>query len=317
MGKRGELPADESNSEPTPAKVKAKKRRKQADDREPGDDLELQIRVPGRSDAKKDKKKRKKAELDTDDLEPPDDPEEIGAPDPREAKKDKKKKKAEKIDAYSSWAEIAEDKASKDPRSPWDLLAVAKEKKEELPAVNNSLRVFVSGIPKTVEEATLRRDFEECGEIANFKLLLDGQTWQSRGLAFITFKDEAGMNAALEYDGDDYAGRRISVKKAEAKGGGKGSGPGPKPPGCNSVVLKRLSPDVTEADIEELFRSTHPTRVGLLMDKTTGKSRCTARIDFKDGAGVDEAMKLCRSTLGGCELNMDYCKPRAMDYSKW
>merc|ERR1712146_751335 len=103
------------------------------------------------------------------------------------------------------------------------------------------------------------------------------------GLAFITFADEKGFSAALKYDGDDYGGQKLRVRKAETKSSGNGGGAAEagldqKPEGCNSVVAKRLSPDITEEDLWALFRGCGggPTHVGLLRDRRTGKSRCTA-----------------------------------------
>merc|ERR1711897_107722 len=109
------------------------------------------------------------------------------------------------------------------------------------------LRVIIKNIPLTIEEETLRRDFEECGAIKNSKLLTD-RDGRSRGMAFITFADESGYFAALKYNSTDYGGKRLVVKRAESTGGGAPS-LGPKPPGCNALVLTKLAPDVTDDDI--------------------------------------------------------------------
>lgn len=195
-----------------------------------------------------------------------------------------------------------------------DAAAVEAPKPAKPDVFQSELRVFVSNIPKSIDEATLRRDFEECGAIANLKLLMDGHTEESRGLAFITFKDEAGFNAALAYEGDDYGGQTLRVRKADAKGSApKGRDLGPKPEGCNSVVVKKLAPQVVDADLHEFFKAcgSGPVHVGVLYDKATGKSRCTARVDFEDEAAVDEAVKLAGSSLKGQGFVMSYCKPRA------
>jgi len=180
----------------------------------------------------------------------------------------------------------------------------------------NELRLFISGIPRDLDEDTVKKDFEECGAIQNFALLKD-KTGESRGLAFVTFEDESGFNAALAYDGDDYGGQRLKVKKAAEKGTNPGSKlpePGPKPEGCNSVVVRRLSPEVVEKDLKKAFKhcGNGPTKVGLLLDKFMGKSRCTARVDFdwEDATGVDDAMKLHGTELKGGAMVLDYCRPR-------
>merc|ERR1712060_1040391 len=165
-----------------------------------------------------------------------------------------------------------------------------------------------------IDEETLRRDFEECGEITNLKILLNKDTGESRGLAFITFKDEAGFNAALRYNGDNYGGRPLDIRKAESKGAGqaidKSKPLGPKPAGCNSVVLKGLLPELTEASLRKIFKKcgNGPRHVGLLKDKA-GKSRGTARVDFNDEEAVDAAIELFGTAMHGKASSIDYCKP--------
>lgn len=88
----------------------------------------------------------------------------------------------------------------------------------------NANKVFVSNFPREVEEAVLRKDFSECGKIVDFAFPRDRETGQSRCMAFITFEDSSGFQAALKYDGDDYAGRPLRVKVAESRGEGKSKG---------------------------------------------------------------------------------------------
>mmetsp|Transcript_7737 Transcript_7737/g.11163 ORF Transcript_7737/g.11163 Transcript_7737/m.11163 type:complete len:306 (-) Transcript_7737:33-950(-) len=201
----------------------------------------------------------------------------------------------------------------KEAKEPTDA---EESKQERLPAfVKSDYRVFVSSIPKSTPEDRLKKDFEECGEIVNIKLLMAGHSDESRGLAFITFKDEAGFKAALAFDKTDYGGNSLRVRKAEAPGTevkNDRDDPGTKPEGCNSIVAKRLAPEVVEKDLQELFRrcGKGPIHVGLLRDKASGRSRCTARIDFEDTDTVDEAMKLNGVPLKKHPIVLHYCKPK-------
>merc|ERR1712110_654962 len=77
-------------------------------------------------------------------------------------------------------------------------------------------RLFIRNIPLSIDEATLRSDFEVCGTVTNMKLLLDSNG-QSRGLAYVTYSDEAGCVAALEYNNEDYGGKKLAITRAEAK----------------------------------------------------------------------------------------------------
>eukprot|EP00928_Gymnodinium_smaydae_P051318 TRINITY_DN3484_c0_g2_i2.p1 TRINITY_DN3484_c0_g2~~TRINITY_DN3484_c0_g2_i2.p1 ORF type:complete len:332 (-),score=94.86 TRINITY_DN3484_c0_g2_i2:199-1194(-) len=132
-------------------------------------------------------------------------------------------------------------------------------------------KVYVGGIPWACTEATLRKDFSECGKIVDLKMLVDAETGRSRGSAFITFADEASVTAALKYDGDDYGGRTLRVQRAEdqkerkgkkgekgekGKGKGKGASKGGKAnanPSRASVIVKQLPAEATEADLKATF----------------------------------------------------------------
>jgi RNA recognition motif-containing protein len=184
---------------------------------------------------------------------------------------------------------------------------VNPQKDNKSPHVN--LRLIIKNIPSQIDEETLRRDFEECGSVTNLKLMCNNNG-ESRGMAFVTYADVTGYFAALEYHNTDYGGKRLNIRRAEDKDA-QGTSPGPKPPGCNSIVLKKLSPDVSSDDLYDFFKACGrgPKKVGLLTDHA-GISRCTARVDFYNESAVDEAVKLLDSTLKGQPLCMDYCKPK-------
>jgi len=92
---------------------------------------------------------------------------------------------------------------------------------------NSELQVFVGGLPFSVEEAALRKDFEECGEIESLRLPLN-EEGNPRGIAFITYKSQEGVDKALAFDGTEYGGRTLKVNVAgQGKGkdkDGKGKG---------------------------------------------------------------------------------------------
>jgi len=219
----------------------------------------------------------------------------------------KKKSKKEKLDA----AEVTAEASTKETATSDD-------------SANGNLRLFVGGIAWVVDEETLRKDFSECGEIADLKLVMDRETGKSKGIAFITMADKVGYAAALKFDGTDYAGRKLSVDKStsegkgsgkgkDGKGKGKGKAPSEKPVGCTSVVVKGMSYDVASDDLQKCFQNcaNGPTNIKLFTDRATGKSLGMAFVDFDDEAAIDEAMKLSGTNLKGREFYMDYAKPRS------
>lgn len=101
----------------------------------------------------------------------------------------------------------------------------------EVMDLKNSQKVFVGGIPFSVDLDTLQKDFAECGEVWEFAY--PKNEWGGfKGMAFFTFKTMEGVKNAMAYDGTDYWGRNLKVGMAaplstasrddSAKGKGRG-----------------------------------------------------------------------------------------------
>jgi len=207
-------------------------------------------------------------------------------------------------------------------------------------AGSSSHKVFISGLPWHVDEALLRTDFSECGEITELKLLRQNE-WgevRSRGMAFLGFSAESGREEALKFNGTDYGGRVIKVNPAlereeRAKGDGKGKDDGKgkgkgkskgkpraplgeKPEYCTSILVKSLPSDVTEEDLYAFFKScgeAGPTNVRIVK---SAAEKGLAFVDFDDTTVVDEAIKLNATDLKGTPAHLDYSKPRAHKIQK-
>merc|ERR1711879_820554 len=93
--------------------------------------------------------------------------------------------------------------------------------------MGNENTVFIRGLPWSISEDTLRKDFSECGEIEKLTLPLN-EEGRPKGISFIKYKSQQGVDAALKFDSTEYGGRSINVCKAgECKGKGKdGKGKG-------------------------------------------------------------------------------------------
>merc|ERR1712048_932456 len=86
---------------------------------------------------------------------------------------------------------------------------------------DNENTVFIRGLPWSVTEEALRKDFAECGEIEKLTFPLN-EEGKPKGISFIKYKAQEGVDAALKFDNTDYGGRSINVCKAgEGKGKGK------------------------------------------------------------------------------------------------
>ena len=100
----------------------------------------------------------------------------------------------------------------------------AKENSEAVAtnlAKEGGLSVFVGGFPFEKTKIILREDFEKCGAIAKVVIPKDTEG-KRKGIAYITFKTLAGVDAACKFDGIDYGGRRLMVNKVGPVKKGKG-----------------------------------------------------------------------------------------------
>jgi len=88
---------------------------------------------------------------------------------------------------------------------------------------NKEFEIFLGGLPFSVTEEALKKDFTECGEIVNFRLPLNDEG-NPRGIAFMEFKDQESVDKALKFHETDYGGRTLTVKKSGDGKGDKGKG---------------------------------------------------------------------------------------------
>jgi len=247
----------------------------------------------------------------------------------------KQQKKERRLDAVADDSSD-DDAEQKTPRSAPPKDAAQSAQRPSPPVVDAEIawtssskehKVCVGGLPWNCTEGTLKRDFDECGEVTAIKLLMDkhGAKMRSRGVAFITFATQAGLAAALKYDGDTYGGRTIKVSRAEErsdKGKGKGTdgkgkgkpvrAPGQKPEHCTSILVKSLPGGVSEEDVYAFFQSCGSggaTNVRIVYQTAIAKS--LAFVDFDDTDAVDQAIKLHGTDLKGWAAHLDFSKPRA------
>jgi RNA recognition motif-containing protein len=231
--------------------------------------------------------------------------------DPAEAKRRRKEeKRLAKASAREDGSTVNHD-SGKSKHSQKVQRGAPEASESKSADATNLYRLFVGGIAWHIDTDTLKRDFEECGTVSDCKILF-GDDGRSRGIAFITMADKAGYDAAMKYDGEIYAGRKLNISARDdshgkgrqptrsPKGGGKGVGE--RPPGCKSIVVKGLSYAVTSDDLYECFAScggAGPVNVNLLTESDTGKSRGVAFVDFSSEKAVDDAAKLSETVLKG------------------
>jgi RNA recognition motif-containing protein len=75
-------------------------------------------------------------------------------------------------------------------------------------------KVFVGGIPHSVDRDELRRIMSEYGTVTDSIVMLDQLTQRSRGFGFVTFSDATGAERAIAAQPLNVQGRHVEIKLA-------------------------------------------------------------------------------------------------------
>jgi RNA recognition motif-containing protein len=90
-------------------------------------------------------------------------------------------------------------------------------------------RLYVGNLSHSTTEDSLRKAFAADGRsVTEVHIVMDRDTGQPRGFAFVEMSNDAGAKAAIDaLDGKDLDGRNIKVNEAkerQPRGGGGGGG---------------------------------------------------------------------------------------------
>ena len=88
-------------------------------------------------------------------------------------------------------------------------------------------RLYVGNLAFHVTEDLINKYFAEAGEVSSVALMLDRESGQSRGFAFVEMATPEGAKKALtDLNGKDFEGRSLRVDVAEERRSGGGGGGG-------------------------------------------------------------------------------------------
>jgi RNA recognition motif-containing protein len=79
-------------------------------------------------------------------------------------------------------------------------------------------RLFVANIPFAASEEELRELFEECGEVAAVKIIVNKDTGSSRGFGYVEMSTMPQAQKAVDkLNETDFLGRKLHVTVAEPR----------------------------------------------------------------------------------------------------
>lgn len=79
---------------------------------------------------------------------------------------------------------------------------------------NAKLSVFVGNLGFKVENESLYKFFEKCGEINSVRIIRDRKTLLGKGFGYVTFANKASVYLACNLAGQELEGRPVRVQKA-------------------------------------------------------------------------------------------------------
>ena len=80
------------------------------------------------------------------------------------------------------------------------------------------MKIYVGNIATETTEPELRKSFEEYGEVTSLAMIMDKDTGQPRGFAFVEMTaNEDAQKAIAELNGKELAGNALKVNEAHNK----------------------------------------------------------------------------------------------------
>jgi cold-inducible RNA-binding protein len=76
-------------------------------------------------------------------------------------------------------------------------------------------KIYVGNLSFNTTQEELESEFSQYGDIEEVRLISDRETGRSKGFAFISYKTEDAMEAALKKNGEEIDGRTLRINKAE------------------------------------------------------------------------------------------------------
>jgi len=91
------------------------------------------------------------------------------------------------------------------------------------------MNIYVGNLSHKASEDEVRDLFSAFGQVSSVKIILDRETRQSRGFAFVEMNNENEANSAMEQlNGTEFLGRELRINEArpreDSRSGGGGGG---------------------------------------------------------------------------------------------
>lgn len=169
---------------------------------------------------------------------------------------------------------------------------------------DQSKKIFIGGVPRTVTDAEYREYFRSFGEVTDCILMRDGDG-VGRGFGFVTYRDQSAYDAIFEAK-LQLRGSKLDARKAvpitevrENKSSVK-------------VFIGGLVPEVDKQKLQEFFSQYGAIEDAIvMMDSATGKSRGFGFVTFVEASSVEELLRTPKFQFCGKQIECKRAQPSA------
>ncbi|XP_067618881.1 ribonucleoprotein RB97D-like [Eurosta solidaginis] len=162
------------------------------------------------------------------------------------------------------------------------------EDESEINEMEHLRKLFIGGLAPQTTEDNLKQFYGQWGRVVDAVVMRDPLTKRSRGFGFITYVKSASVDAAQKNRPHNIDGKTVDSKRALPR-------PERERKETNISVKKLfvggLKDNHDEKSLEDYFsKFGHVVSVKILTDRTTGKRRGFAFIEYDDYDSVDKAV---------------------------
>ncbi|KAF2361727.1 RNA recognition motif domain [Trinorchestia longiramus] len=168
-------------------------------------------------------------------------------------------------------------------------------------------KIFIGGLDYGSTDEVLKNYFSSYGDVVDAVVMKDHSHNRSRGFGFVTFTSPDHVDAVQRARPHKVDGRLVETKRAMPRM--ETSSFTPQNPfsdsANNRIFIGGLPQDAKEVDLQQYFENFgRTTGVSIMYDKTSGRHRGFAFIDFNDYDAVDKVLLIRHHAIKGRSIDV-------------
>lgn len=199
---------------------------------------------------------------------------------------------------------------------------------------DRQFEAFVRNLSYQADENALSEFFADCGEVLGMNILTDKMSGRPKGIAFVRFKDQSGLDAAVAKSGSVLMEREVYVEKSKSKEekqggfggqqggfggqqggfgnrfGGNSGAPKEGTEDSTTVFVGNLSYQTQVDTLRSFFESCGTVTDARISIGEDGRSRGFGHVEFADRATLEKALLKAGENVDGRPIKVDVAAPR-------